>query len=211
LIPAAGAGTRLGLGPKALLELEGKPLLSWVSRKALRFSNDVVVTVPPGTKARYQQLCPGCNCIDGGATRQKSVTLLVQQSARPWVIIIDVTRPFATLALYTAVLEAARDKGATGAFLRSDVPVAWIENNRVIQTLPSAHTGIFQSPHAFSRALLLELIAQANTESWQLQSTLELALQGGVDVGVVPGEKSNIKLTSIEDWRSAHYLTEFLH
>ncbi len=210
LIPAAGAGERLGLGPKALLELAGEPLLTWVTRKALRFSNDVIVAVPPGSKASYQHLCPGCNCIEGGSTRQESVALLVRKSTRKWVVIADVARPFATLELYGAVLNAARDKGAAGAFLRSDVPIARIENNRVTQTLSSDQAGIFQAPQAFSRELLLNLTEHASTKGLQVQSTLELALRAGVEVGVVPGEKCNIKLTSVEDWRYAQHLTELL-
>ena len=210
LIPAAGAGQRLGLGPKALLTLDDEPLLSWVSRKALRFSTDVAVAAPPGEAANYQKLCPGCHCIEGGATRAESVALLVRQSRRKFVLIADVARPFATLELYRAVLNAARGRGAAGAFLRPDVPVARIVNNRVIQTFRRDHVGIFQGPHAFSRTLLLELVKRADSEGWHEQSTLELALRAGIDVGVIPGEKTNIKLTSLEDWRSAQYLTEFL-
>ena len=210
LIPAAGAGERLGLGPKALLELDGEPLLSWVSRKALQFSNDVIVAVPRGTGISYARFCPGCRVIEGGATRQESVALLAQESAGKWLLITDAARPFATLGLYSAVLDAARDKGVAGAFLLSDVPVARIENNRVTQTLPSHEAGIFQLPQAFSRELLLALIAKARANNWQAQSTLELALRAGIEVGVVPGEKSNIKLTSLDEWRWAQHLTEFL-
>ena len=210
LIPAAGAGERLGLGPKALLMLAGEPLLSWVSRKALRFSTNVVVAAPPGEAVNYQKLCPGGHCIEGGATRQESVALLVQESRRKFVLVADVARPFATLDLYSAVLNAARGRGAAGAFLRPDVPVARIVNNRVTQTFRRDDVGIFQGPHAFSRTLLLELVERADTEGWHEQSTLELALRAGIDVGVIPGEKTNIKLTSVEDWHNAQHLTEFL-
>ena len=210
LIPAAGGGERLGLGPKALLILEGEPLLSWVSRKALQFSNDVIVAVPPGSTANYEGLCPGCTIIEGGATRQESVALLTHNSTREWVLITDVARPFASLGLYGAVLDLARETGVAGAFLMSDVPVARIENNRVTQTLLSNQAGIFQAPQAFLRKLLMALTEEAGANSWQLQSTLELALRAGVEVGVVPGEKFNIKLTSHEDWRCAQHLTEFL-
>ena len=139
------------------------------------------------------------------------MALLAQESAGKWLLITDAARPFATLGLYSAVLDAARDKGVAGAFLLSDVPVARIENNRVTQTLPSHEAGIFQLPQAFSRELLLALIAKARANNWQAQSTLELALRSGIEVGVVPGEKSNIKLTSLDDWRCAQHLTELLH
>ena len=166
--------------------------------------------MPPGETARYQESCSGCRCIAGGATRQQSVELLLEMSERELVLIADIARPFASLALYSAVLEAARGAGAAGAFLQPDVPVARIVDNCVTQILQSDQAGIFQSPQAFSRTLLVDLIARAHVESWQEQSTLQLALLAGINVGVVPGEKINIKLTSPEDWQIAQQLTEFL-
>lgn len=35
LMLAAGGGERLGLGPKGLLELHGRPLLCWLADKAM--------------------------------------------------------------------------------------------------------------------------------------------------------------------------------
>ncbi len=210
LIPAAGTGERLGLGPKAALLLAGEPLLSWVCRKALRFSTQVLVAVPPDKTTDYEKWCPGCHCITGGATRQQSVERLLEVSEQEFVLIADVARPFGTLALYRAVLEAARGAGAAGAFLQPDVPVARIVDNCVTQIFRPAQVGIFQAPQAFSRLLLVDLMARAHAEDWQEQSTLQLALRAGVKVGVVPGEKTNIKLTTTEDWKIAQHLTEFL-
>jgi len=143
-------------------------------------------------------------------TRQHSVERLLEMSDREFVLIADVARPFASLDLYRTVLEAARDTGAAGAFLQPDVPVAKIVENCVTQTFRPGEVGIFQSPQAFSRTLLADLMKRANTEGWHEQSTLQLALRAGINVGVVPGEKTNIKLTSPVDWQFAQQLTEFL-
>ena len=46
LIPAAGTGERLGMGPKGFLELQGRPLLCWLADKALQVADEVLVAVP---------------------------------------------------------------------------------------------------------------------------------------------------------------------
>jgi 2-C-methyl-D-erythritol 4-phosphate cytidylyltransferase len=198
------------MGPKALLELAGQPLIVWLTRKALRLTDDVIIAAPPGQLTRFRQLCPDCRCIAGGETRQESVARMLSRSSRDWLLLTDVTRPFVTLGLCQAVLAAARQTGAAGAFLRPDVPVAYISGGRVVQTIRSEEAGVFQSPHAFSRSLLTDVYREAERGGWQTQSTLELVLQAEREVAVVAGEKTNIKLTTPEDWAFAQTLTRYL-
>ena len=210
LIPAAGSGERLGLGPKGLLELAGKPLVTWLSGKLGRISDEVIIAAPPGQVERFQGLCPGSHCIPGGHSRQDSVTALVARATRPWVMVADVTRPFASLNLYNAVLTKALETGVAGAFLAPDVPVAELVDSGIARVLKPRQAGIFQLPHVFSRELLAGVLADAARHGWEEQSTLELAIRAGCQVGVVPGEKTNIKLTTPEDWLLATSLTEYL-
>ena len=79
LVPAAGRGERLGLGPKVGLELGGRPLLDWVVDKALQVGDRVIVACTPGATAPS-----GCTRIEGGPTRQDSVLRLVRAADRPW-------------------------------------------------------------------------------------------------------------------------------
>lgn len=210
LIPAAGSGERLGLGPKALLELSDQPLVVWLSRKLLKLADEVIIAAPPEQIELFRALCPGARCISGGGTRQQSVNELVASATRDWLLVADVTRPFASLNLYNAVLARARETGVAGAFLPPDVPVAEIVNGRIARVLKPRQTGVFQLPHVFSRELLTRVLAEAEQQGWEEQSTLELAIRAGCEVGVVPGEKTNIKLTTQEDWLLASSLTEYL-
>jgi len=210
LIPAAGTGERLGQGPKALLELSGKPLITWVTQKALKLSSDVIVTTPPNLLDQFSELCPDCRCFPGGATRQESVFLLLKEAIRDWVLIADVARPFVSLNLYNRVLASAKKSGVAGAFLAPDIPIARISNRRVTETFKRTEIGIYQLPHAFSRSLLLDTYKLADLNHWEEQSTLELAIRANHEVIAVPGEKTNIKLTTREDWQLAQLLTEYL-
>ena len=210
LIPAAGVGGRLGLGPKGLLELQGRPLLCWLADKALQVAGEVLVAVPAGHVDAVAVLLPACRVITGGETRHDSVARLAKAASGDWCLVHDAARPFASVALFRSVLAAARASGCAGAFLDPEVPVARIGGGVVLEGFDRDQVGVFQAPQVFARALLLDLFAQAETAGRRPQSTLQLALQAGVQVAAVPGEKHNIKLTTPDDWRQAKFLEEHL-
>lgn len=204
LIPAAGIGERLGLGPKAFLEVQGRPLLCWMTERALQVADEVLVAVPSPLVEQAAQMLPRCRVMAGGATRQDSIARLAGQAAGEWLIVHDAARPFASLALLQAVLATARRTGCAGAFLDPEVPVARLRDGRVIEAYPRDEVGVFQSPQVFSRENMRAMLAcQANAPGWYGQSSIQLALLAGVPVHVVPGEKTNIKITTIEDWQRA--------
>ena len=76
------------------------------------------------------------------------------------------------------------------------------------ELLPSAHAvdrdiGRRDRP---GLAAGVDLVRRADAHAWQEQSTIQLALRAGITVRAVPGEKTNIKLTTIEDWNMAGHL-----
>jgi 2-C-methyl-D-erythritol 4-phosphate cytidylyltransferase len=211
LVPGAGAGQRLGLGPKAFLELRGRPLLRWIADKALQVADEVLVAVPPGLVDEATAMLPECRVIVGGATRQDSIALLARQARGEWLIVHDAARPFASMALLQSVLDTARRTGCAGAFLDPDVPVARLRDGRVVEAYAHDEVGVFQSPQAFSRANMQAMLArQADAPGWYGQSTIQLALLAGVAVHAVPGEKTNIKITTTEDWQRARQQGDLL-
>ena len=205
LVPAAGRGERLGRGPKAALELGGRPIVDWVVDKARQLGDEVIVAYAPG--ARTPAACIG---IEGGETRQDTLLKLARAASLPWVVIWDAARPFGSVGLARAVLEAAQDSGVAGAFLASEVPVALVEAGYVLDSYPAAGTALFQTPQAFAHAVLLPTLERAARENWRAQSAIELMMRTGHRARAVPGEKLNIKLTTPEDWQLALGLLDLL-
>lgn len=205
LIPAAGSGERLGLGPKALLPLHGKPVIDWVVAKGLRLGGEVLVSCAPGMLAP-----PGAGSVPGGDTRQESVLRLVRQATRPWILLWDAASPFASIALARRVLAAASATGAATSCLPASV--AWLEldGQQVLRAHPAAATASSQTPQAYAAPLLLEVVERAAREGWLAQSTTQLVLRAGHPVTAVPGEKLNLKLTTPEDWQLATALRDQL-
>lgn len=210
LIPSAGAGERLGLGCKGFLELAGRPLLRWVADKGRQVADEVVVAVPAGRVDEAAALLPDCRVIEGGETRHDSVALLAQAARGDLLLLQDAARPFSSLALCSAVLAAARATGCAGAFLDPEVPVARLRDGRVEGVLLRDQVGVFQSPQAFTREAMQRMLLLAQSRGWKPQSTMQLAVEAGIEIAVVAGEKHNIKLTTPMDWRIAALLEDHL-
>ena len=203
-------GERLGHGAKGFLMLAGRPLLCWLADKALQVADEVIVAVPADRLGEATNLLPTCRVIAGGGSRHDSVALLVAASRGDWLLLHDAARPFASVGLLERVLVAAREHGCAGTFVDPEVPVARLRDGFVVDAMPRHEAGVFQSPQAFGRAQLLEMLEGARNNGWQPQSTLQLALLAGLRVAAVPGEKTNIKITTAEDWQQADMLERCL-
>ena len=210
LIPAAGAGERLGQGTKGFLSLAGRPLLCWVADKALQVADEVIVAVPADRLEDATHLLPGCRVVVGGGSRHESVAMLAEHARGDWLLLHDVARPFVSVELLRSVVAAARATGCAGAFVDPEVPVARLRDGFAVESVPRHEAGVFQAPQAFAREQLLAIIEQARTDGRQPQSTMQLALGAGLRVAAVAGEKTNIKITTPEDWRHAQVLEEYL-
>lgn len=206
LIPAAGLGERLGLGPKALLPLHGRPVIEWLADKARAAGAEVLVACAPDMAAPA-----GCLRIEGGATRQESVQRLAEAAGRPWSLLWDAASPFASLALARAVLAAAAARGgAATCSWRPEVPCYPLQADGRIARPCEGEVVWSQTPQAYATALLREVTARAAREGWAAQSTVQLLLRAGRPVAAVPGEKLNLKLTTPEDWLLAQALRALL-
>lgn len=202
LIPAAGVGERLGLGPKATLPLAGRPVIEWVVAKARQVGSEVIVACAPGVPEPA-----GTLRIEGGSTREESVQRLALAAARPWCLLWDAASPFASIALARDVLAAAVADGAATPCLAGQVRWFVLDQGRVAHAHPGSHAGSSQTPQAYRTDLLRAVTQRGAAAGWAAQSTVELFLRAGLPVAAIAGEKLNLKLTTPEDW----VLAEALH
>jgi len=199
LIPAAGHGERLGLGPKCLLRLGERTLLEILVATLTPLVDEVLVAVPEDLEDTLQTLLRDtASVVAGGATRQDSIDALVQAASGQVLLIQDVARPFASRDLHLAVLDAARQHGAAGAFLDPTVPVGHLADGAVASYHTRQAAGIFQAPQAYRREVLER--ARQRTAGREFQSTAQMVIDAGYALRAVPGEPENIKITSPLDW-----------
>jgi len=202
LIVAAGSGERLGMdGPKALVELAGRPLLQW-SVDALRTVaaiEQIVVALPAGA-----DVPEGTSGVRGGRVRSESVRLALA-AAGPGdpVLVHDAARPLLTGELAQATIGALEADetldGAIAAVAMTDTVKRVTSDGVVTETLARDELWGVQTPQVFRRAALEraldvpdEVLAQATDDAWLIE-------RAGGRVGVVESTRENLKVTTPYD------------
>jgi 2-C-methyl-D-erythritol 4-phosphate cytidylyltransferase len=202
LIPAAGYGTRLGRGPKGLLEIGGKKLLVHLLETVAPLVNNVLIGVPEEFREDFKHLeHHNVEIIIGGKTRQETIEILFQHTSRDIVLIQDAARPFTRASSIVQVIEAAATHGAAGLFLDPTVPVAIIEEGFAVKSFSRKNAGVFQAPQAFRREVLDNAIK--TNQGLQFQSTAEMVLAAGYKLKCIEGDPYNIKITNEFDFLMA--------
>jgi len=207
LIPAAGAGTRMGEAtPKQYLPIAGKPMLQHViDTFCVAPLIDRVVVVVSAEDDYIEQLIlpPRCQVLRcGGATRQQSVTngllaLAGQLDADDWVLVHDAARPGLTVALIEKLITFLRDD-AVGGLLAMPV-VDTIKHSdghgRSQHTVARDSLWAAQTPQMFRYQLLLDALQRAVNITDEASAIEALGLQPKL----VEGSVRNFKVTLPED------------
>lgn len=217
ILLAAGLGTRLGAGgPKGLVEVGGRTLISWAvaAVEACPEIAAFVLTVPTVDAEARESLAREAASdkltavVAGGDTRQASVRLGLEAvpSDCARVVCHDVARPFARPELFSAVLEALA--GADGAVpvLPAADTLKRVAGGRIVGTIDRDEVAAAQTPQAFRREALEDAhrrAAEASVESTDDAALLERA---GYAVAAVPGDPDNFKVTVASDLRRAEAL-----
>jgi 2-C-methyl-D-erythritol 4-phosphate cytidylyltransferase len=203
LIAAAGAGERLGRGPKAFLTLGGLTLLERAVAALSGLVDEVVVAVPRSHLGAGESLVPGARIVAGGASRQESVAILLEETSAELVLVHDVARPFLEPAVARRVIEAAARGGAASAARAvSDSLVTAAEG----RTVDREGLRAVQTPQAFDRALLLRAHDAARSAALSATDDASLVRFLGAEVELVDGSPWLFKLTSPQDLAFAEAL-----
>ena len=201
LIPAAGSGERLGMGPKAFVQLGGRSLLE---RAISSFShvNEVIVALPESHLDA--ELPAHVRRVSGGITRQESVKNLLEAASHEIVLIHDAARPFLSAVIIQAVIEAVLEVGAaTTALPAADTLV--LENDLKMwgSHLDRSKIHAIQTPQGFKRELLLEAHKRARLEGFVATDDAGLIARLGLPVALVAGDPRLFKVTRPGDYALA--------
>jgi 2-C-methyl-D-erythritol 4-phosphate cytidylyltransferase len=212
LIPAAGAGVRMGAAaPKQYIEIAGRPLLHHALRTIAAHPRveQVFVVLARGDVqfARYDSRELGTKLESlycGGETRAASVfngLLAARDSigASDWVLVHDAVRPCLTrVELDRLFAELAEDE--TGGLLAipvTDTLKRANRDSRVSSTELRDNLWMAQTPQMFRFRLLLEALRDADPGLATDEARAIEAL--GLKPKLVMGSTTNIKVTYPED------------
>ncbi len=204
LIPAAGRGERLGLGPKAFLPLGKHSLLKHVLLAFEGEVDELWVAVSEDMLAEVEaHLLKGTRVIVGGKARQETVYRLLKASSADVVLIHDAARPFLTKTLIAQCLEAAEQFAAiTVARAVADTLMTKSKGEIIDRSSLLA----VQTPQGFKRDLILKAHEQALEQAVEATDDAALVRLLGHTVQTVEGNPWLNKITTPEDYALAKAL-----
>jgi len=221
LIVAAGSGSRLGSAtPKAFIRLGAHSLL-WYSMRTIAqvpMIDEAVIAVPAGMEslardeAKAAGLALPLKIVPGGTERQDSVriALALTSAESECVMIHDAARPFATVAMFEAVLAAAAEHGAAIVAIPLADTLKRVDSGAIAATIPRGALFQAQTPQAFRRDLLKRAHREALARGIVATDDADLVERIGAKVRIVEGSTLNLKITTPADLQVAQALARYL-
>jgi 2-C-methyl-D-erythritol 4-phosphate cytidylyltransferase len=218
LIPAAGSGKRMGANRnKLLLQVRSKPLIAWTllaAEAASSISWIGIVSQPPDwddfkSIIADLKLKKTIALIPGGATRQESVYNGLQ--ALPinagQVLIHDGARCLVTPNLFDACSDAILHCSGLIAAIPVKDTIKVVDDNGIITSTPERkQLWAAQTPQGFDVNLLKHCHAEGVRQGWEVTDDAALFEKCGLEVRIVPGEETNLKITTPQDLAIAEFI-----
>ncbi|MBA7495270.1 2-C-methyl-D-erythritol 4-phosphate cytidylyltransferase [subsurface metagenome] len=212
IIAAGGVGRRFAKDqPKQFCLLKGKPILSWsISRfEECPLVGGIILVVPRGME-RYtrQSVLSPCNyqkvktVVKGGKERRDSVMqgLNMLETDTDTVLVHDGVRPIISQELIIKVIQATERWEAVVPGLPVREMVKRVgRDNLVKETLDRKKIYLIQTPQGFKKDIICQAYGQARKRGWQANDDASLVERLGTIVKMIPGEETNVKITSPQD------------
>lgn len=219
LIMAAGAGERFaGRQLKTFYPLLGRPALVWsAERFALhRDVGEITVVCAPGDEGRVGEVLAAhgvtrvSGVVSGGRTRQESVRrgLEALAPACRTVLVHDAARPCLTLSLIDRAVAALRTHDAVVPVWPVVDTLVREADGRIDEIVDRARISGAQTPQGFRAETLVRAHRNAVEKGISSSDDGSLVLALGETVRSIPGERTNIKITFVEDAPIAEAILE---
>ena len=222
LIPAAGSGKRMGADRnKLLLQVRSKPLIAWTllaAEAASSISWIGIVSQPPDwddfkSIIADLKLKKTIVFIPGGSTRQESVYngLQALPTNAGQVLIHDGARCLATPDLFNACSEAILHCSGLIAAVPVKDTIKVVDDNDIIKSTPKRkQLWAAQTPQGFDVKLLKQCHAEGVRQGWEVTDDAALFEKCGIEVRIVPGEETNLKITTPQDLAIAEFILSYI-
>lgn len=221
IIVAAGSSRRMCGADKQLITIDGMPTLA---HTLLQFSNAesidsvIVVTKPEsiltvGDIVREFGITKVSNIIPGGETRQDSVCCGLSYVENDRLVAIhDGARPFISIDKINELVSAAYEFGAAApGVMPKDTVKAANQDNTIAETLDRNILRLIQTPQVFYADQLKLAYERAKASGFVGTDDCSVAENSGINIRIIDGEYTNIKVTTPEDLPIAEAIYHFLN
>ena len=218
LIPAAGMGKRmLHDRNKLLITLLGQPLLAWTLIAAERAASISWIGIIGQPEDRSDldtilgniSLSKPVQFIQGGKTRQESVYNGLQglPDSAERVLIHDGARCLATPDLLDRCAAALTTCPGLIAAISVKDTIKIVDNTGIIVDTPDrANLWAAQTPQGFEVKLLKACHDKGRALGWEVTDDAALFEKCSLPVTIVPGEETNLKITTPVDLAIAEFI-----
>ena len=218
LIPAAGMGKRMGSERnKLLVNLLGKPLLSWtlLAAETAQKIEWIGIIGQPYDFPEFKNILENISLnkpvelISGGETRQQSVYNGLQALPKEAenVLIHDGARCLVTPNLFDRCAEELLNcQGLIAAIPVKDT-IKIVDSKQFIKDTPKrSNLWAAQTPQGFDVNLLKESHEKGYQMGWQVTDDAALFEKCQLPVKIVQGEETNLKVTTPVDLAIAEFI-----
>ena len=218
VIVAGGKGYRVGGElPKQFLPIVGKPMLMHTINAFYLFNKEmrIIVVLPEEFVSLWQQLCSEHNfvinhrIVVGGETRFHSVKNgLNEVSSEEIVAIHDGARPFVSPELIQTCYNYAFDNQCGAIPVVDEVNSVRRLTDNGSEIIDRSQLKLVQTPQVFPAHLLKSAYELDYDSSYTDDASV--AEKYGVNIKLVPGEYTNIKITTSLDIILAEQIDKYL-
>ncbi|HEY9737073.1 MAG TPA: 2-C-methyl-D-erythritol 4-phosphate cytidylyltransferase [Trichocoleus sp.] len=218
LIPAAGMGRRMGADRnKVLLTLLGRPVIAWtlLAAEAAAAIDWIGIIGQPADEPMLSEVLAELSLktptafIAGGATRQESVYrgLAGLPANAERVLIHDAARCLATPDLFDRCAQVLLNCPGLIAAVPVKDTIKRVGAGDVVQETPDRQfLWAAQTPQGFKVPLLRACHDKGLQQGWEVTDDAALFEKCDLPVQVVPGEETNLKVTTPVDLAIAEFI-----
>ncbi|BAT52205.1 4-diphosphocytidyl-2C-methyl-D-erythritol synthase [Nostoc sp. NIES-3756] len=202
---------------KLLLKVRSQTILAW-TLQAAQAADEItwigIISQPtdwPDFKSILAnlRLTKPVELIIGGSTRQESVYngLQALPAAAEQVLIHDGARCLVTPNLFNSCAQAIRQCSGLIASVPVKDTIKVVDESGIIQSTPDRRNlWAAQTPQGFNVELLKQCHAEGVRQSWEVTDDAALFEKCGIEVRIVEGEETNLKITTPQDLAIAEFI-----
>lgn len=216
VIVAAGTASRMGGIDKAMVPLEGMPV---IQRSVKAFQDceaikEIVVVTRQDLLVQVMGLCRNYEKVKavvvGGADRQASVTagLNTLSSKVKLVAVHDGARPLVSYEVIDRTVRAANTYGAAAPAIPVKDTIKNAQGGMALSTPDRAALRAVQTPQVFDFDLLRGALKKAKDDGLTITDDCSAVEHLGMKIKLVEGDERNIKITTPLDLKLAKLFLE---